>query len=354
MKSSVHEPLAGQREPRFLLELGTPETAGQWIRAGGGSIAVHVALILILIWVAGLQPPNPAELAEVSQKRVTPLVAPPFQLTQKAPNKGPLSKEFNLESIRPETSARNVQSSPGAASLPAQPRHKFVAPVQPKAPVPTPQIADAPSIETGQSRLPQQAPPALGMQIAPPQIVPEEKPKIAFEKPGLPSGVPQGSGISKLPAPKPGIQEAIRQSRSARGMVIGDTDDSFGGQVPTSKSSPMPGRLGSSIELLSDPAGVDFWPYLIKVLATVRRNWYAVIPESARLGRVGRVVIQFAIGRDGTIVKLVIADSSGADPLDRAAVAAFSASNPFPPLPTEFKGTQIRLQFAFDYKLTPR
>jgi len=41
---------------------------------------------------------------------------------------------------------------------------------------------------------------------------------------------------------------------------------------------------------------------------------------------------------DGGVPKLVIASPSGADSLDRAAVAGVSASVPFPPLPTEFKG----------------
>jgi TonB family protein len=115
---------------------------------------------------------------------------------------------------------------------------------------------------------------------------------------------------------------------------------------------PIPGKLGSSVELLSDPQGVDFWPYLVKILATVRRNWFAIIPESARYGhRQGRVAVQFAISRDGTVPKLVIAGPSGTEALDRASVAAISASNPFPPLPADFKGGQIRLQLLFKYNV---
>jgi TonB family protein len=97
--------------------------------------------------------------------------------------------------------------------------------------------------------------------------------------------------------------------------------------------------------------GVDFWPYMVKVLSTVKRNWLAVIPESARLGRQGRVTVQFAIDRTGAVPKLVIATPSGTEALDRAAVAGVSASNPFPPLPNEFKGSQIRLQFVFKYNV---
>ncbi len=59
--------------------------------------------------------------------------------------------------------------------------------------------------------------------------------------------------------------------------------------------------------------------------------------------------MQFIIGHDGRVVKLVIATPSGSEALDKAAVAAVSASAPFPPLPNEFKGQEVRLQFAFKY-----
>ena len=60
------------------------------------------------------------------------------------------------------------------------------------------------------------------------------------------------------------------------------------------------------------------------------------------------------IDRHGGVPKLVIATSSGTEAFDRAAVAGVSASNPFPPLPAEFKGDQIRLQLAFSYNAPRR
>jgi len=84
------------------------------------------------------------------------------------------------------------------------------------------------------------------------------------------------------------------------------------------------------------------------------RNWLAVIPESAKLGRRGRVGIQFSISKAGSVPKLVIVANSGTDALDRAAVAGVSASNPFPPLPAEYKGDRIVLQFNFAYNMPRR
>ena len=107
------------------------------------------------------------------------------------------------------------------------------------------------------------------------------------------------------------------------------------------------------MQLLSDPQGVDFKPYLLQVLSKVRRNWMAIVPDSARMGRRGLVLIQFSIDRGGGVPKLVIASPSGITAFDRAAVAGISASNPFPPLPAAYKGDQIRLQMAFSYNLPP-
>ena len=143
------------------------------------------------------------------------------------------------------------------------------------------------------------------------------------------------------------IQQMIRGGGARQAVGTG-----IGGNPSMGVLPPGPSESGSVVELLSDPRGVDFRPYLTQVLAAVRRNWLAVIPESARLGMSrGRTLIQFSVARNGSVPKLVIAKSSGTSPLDRAAVAGISASNPFPPLPSEYLGQDIRLQFTFLYNI---
>jgi TonB family protein len=189
----------------------------------------------------------------------------------------------------------------------------------------------------------------------PPQIQPEEKPKLAFETPGVLTVKPGGTG--RIEAPKSGIEEAMHNaSRPGPGGVsVGDVGADLDTGIRGTPGQPgASGRQASSLELLSDPMGVDFKPYLIRVLAAVRRNWLAVIPESARFGRRGKTVLQFAVSRSGSVPKLVIVMPSGTDAFDRAAVAGVSASNPFPPLPPEFKGDVIRLQLAFFYNVPTR
>jgi outer membrane biosynthesis protein TonB len=53
-------------------------------------------------------------------------------------------------------------------------------------------------------------------------------------------------------------------------------------------------------------------------------------------------------------VKVVVADSSGSAPLDQAAVAGLSMSNKLPPLPSDFRGFQVRLAFSFAYNVASR
>ena len=55
--------------------------------------------------------------------------------------------------------------------------------------------------------------------------------------------------------------------------------------------------------------------------------------------------------KDGFVPELGLVGSSGADPLDRAALAGIRASVPFPPLPQEFTGNHLVLQFMFLYNL---
>lgn len=341
-------------EPHFLIQFEDSSGPNRWLRAGFLSLVVHIFLGSGMLWMVSQPLPvhSPAHLETF--RRVTPLIAPPAELTQKAPNKAPLSKEFNLESMAPHPAARELPN-PGAAERPAKP--KFTPPTPSRAALPAPAIPDAPALEAQQMKSVPTQIPALGTTetALPPQIRTEEKPKLAFEKPGMDAGSPLG--VSRIPLPKNTVEEAIRsaaRSRGSHGLVLGDDAAATFGAEANARNSPMPGKLGSSLELLSDPLGIDFTAYLIRVLAAVRRNWYSVIPESAKLGRGGKVVIQFAIARDGSVPKLVIAMPSGADPLDRAAVAAISATNPFPPLPGEFKGSQIRLQFAFQYNVIKR
>jgi TonB family protein len=303
---------------------------GRLSRSLAASAALHLAAVAALVALGGGHADR--ELARelaLAARRATPLVAPPAPV------------EVRLEDLAP----RPRLFLPPAAELPRP------------APPPLPPPPKAPAPELAQLSLPPPPPPPLTLPEpappSPPRIETEERPKLAFEGPQSPPAPAAPGGLIRPPVAT--LEDAIREAARARGggLVVGDPDfGGAGGEISEFRPlAPAPARSTSNLELLSDPMGVDFRPYLVRVLAAVRRNWMAVMPESARLGRRGKVVIQLAINREGRIPKLVIAESSGAEPLDRAAVAAITASDPFPPLPEEFRGQEVRLQFNFRYNM---
>ena len=321
---------------------GAPERTRR-SRALVASVIIHGVAVALLSLVSF--PVKRVTEALPRLDRATRLTAPLRELTQPEPNKGKIAKEVNVEGLLPRERIQ-IPPSPPSTTRPAAP---FTAP-------PTPEVAEAPALpEPPKLNTGAQGPQLAQSAVPPPQIQVQEKPKIAFETPGSggsPKGVPSGSG--SVPAPSSSVQEAVRsiaRSGTYGGIVVGDAGAGAGGIGEALNLPPSPARQASALELLSDPRGVDFRPYLIQILSAVRRNWFAVMPESARLGRRGRVSIQFAISRDGSVPKLVIASSSGAEALDRAAVAGISASNPFPPLPGEYNGNQVRLQLTFLYSM---
>jgi len=101
--------------------------------------------------------------------------------------------------------------------------------------------------------------------------------------------------------------------------------------------------------ILSDTHGYDFGPYLKEVLNRVRVNWYTLIPEEAREGKEGRVVVVFNIDRDGKVGELRVVMGSGVESFDRASRAAVSGSNPFSKLPPGFSGDLLTLQLVLLY-----
>ena len=95
----------------------------------------------------------------------------------------------------------------------------------------------------------------------PPQIQTEEKPKLAFETPGAASSG-KNQGLGKVAPPSSSVSEAVRsvsRGSSGGGISVGDIETG----PEAINQPPSPGKQGSNLELLSDPMGVDFRPYLM-------------------------------------------------------------------------------------------
>jgi TonB family protein len=335
--------MATHDDLNLLKEWREPMTPRRVGRAVLGSLCFHIVLIsafLLAPETAGLRS---APSLPLDAHIVVPLYFP-VELTQHDANQGKITKTLD------------VRSKAAPASVPQAPRFRAPAPI-PIPALPAPVVVEPPKIEA-EAAPPPPPPPSAG-QLPQPAPPPPEKPKLAFESVG--AGGPQpriniNQSSSKVPDPRVLAENAMRASvqpgQGSSGLMVGDLEEMT--VAPSVNQASATGPVRSNLQLLSDPKGVDFKPYLIQVLSAVRTNWLAVIPESARLGRKGRVLVQFIIDKRGGIPKLVIAESSGAAALDRAAVAGISASNPLPPLPSGFQGNEIRLQLAFSYNQPTR
>ena len=138
----------------------------------------------------------------------------------------------------------------------------------------------------------------------------------------------------------PLLAQTSAQSSTAKSPAVSAAED-------TAKTAASPAALGS-IEVLTDTQGINFNPYLSRVLQDVKQRWFELIPEHVATKR-GNVALEFAILKDGKLVGLRVVKTSGDIALDRPAWGSISGSNPFPPLPQEFNGSYIGLRLRFYY-----
>ncbi|MGC2658747.1 MAG: TonB family protein [Bryobacteraceae bacterium] len=325
-------------ELNLLLTWQPDHTRREWIGIVGATAVVHLVLFALAVQIGSFVDRTPERPILVEHH--TPLYFPRDLLTQKAPNRDKLTKQIKLADL--------MKSLP-AAPIPAQKRFnlpKQFTPPRPKAEQPK-ILPEAPALAMNQTS----APPPPGSLTSPiaPAPPPPAPPSSPFQNVGQPAPSDQKPTIK----PPDGSMSGMLQGMAKTTQKITITDSS---PAPVRPGLPAAGghyaNQHATIELKSDPEGADLRPYLAEILSIVRANWHRVIPESAVMGRLhGQTVIEFALDRQGRVAKLVVADPSGSTPLDTAAVAGLSMSNPLPPLPADYKGFQLRLAFSFDYNI---
>jgi TonB family protein len=194
---------------------------------------------------------------------------------------------------------------------------------------------------------PQSAPPPASVQGTPP---PDQQPKPTPPPPQearlqTPPQPPRKPTFSTQPmSASQSIAQAAQAAAQSRNKYAGDQGElGMGQRQSTARMGPL--------EITTDTQGVDFGPYLQRVLHDVKEHWYQIIPESAMppLLKKGEVSIEFAILKDGKVAGMRYVSGSGDVALDRAAYGGITASNPFPPLPAEFGGQYLGLRFTFLY-----
>ena len=306
------------------------------------SIGIHV---LLLVFVA-LNP----DLLTSTPKRIIRIMGQDYDL----------SKRQLTELVMPPDSVRPKPPAPAPPLI--------------EPPVPRPEVQPAPPPPPPPPPPPQTPPPI----IAPEDIIKEGARPDAQPRPSRGETREQaraGGGAPEPPKPEPTPKQQQAENKnqiaqntnpnalrlpslmdSADRFINQDTDAarrrySQGQHTGLPGVQEEPNFSTEEPTILSDTRGYDFGPYMNQVVNRVRVNWYSLIPEIARLGKKGRVVITFNITQNGTVQDVQLRANSGTDPLDRAALGAITASNPFARLPAGFDGDHLLLQFTFLYNI---
>lgn len=172
------------------------------------------------------------------------------------------------------------------------------------------------------------------------------KPKTAAPKlAGTPGGPVTGS--------RAGSGSKSGSGTSAPSPSFAPSGSSSGGRFSSSGSSGSRGNVGNpgpgnpkgapGIDAVKEP---DFGPYMRELQRRIKMNW-----EPPKGNESKRVVLLFRIGRDGRLLSNKVLKSSGLAVADNAAKAAVELTAPFKPLPPEYKGSSVDIQFTFDYNV---
>ena len=317
--------------PTLLIQLQDDLSRARRREAFWLSVAVHLVVVLLLLnsdKLGRLMPRGSVIAQPISarDKDLTYLELPPDeQKLTKRPNTNIISDKDRIATSKAPQLDRQALKKILDSSRPGSP----------SVPVPTPAPGQQPS------------PPAAGQaapapqQQAPPAPPVNQNLEARLQTPPPPARNPFASGSGYAGDQ---IAQAARGAAANRGGY-GDGGDFGLGQG--GKGASVQGGL----EVLSDTMGVDFGPYLQRVLHDVKQNWFLLIPESARapIMKKGKVGIEFAILKNGSVAGMKLVSSSGDVALDRGAWGGITNSNPFPPLPKEFGGQYLALRFGFYY-----
>lgn len=132
---------------------------------------------------------------------------------------------------------------------------------------------------------------------------------------------------------------SYRPSRGSHASTAGNGGTA--GYNQAGKAGGGGGRPG--IDALPDP---DYGAYMAELQRRIKRNWR---PPKAQEDK--RVKVYFRIARDGRLISVKIATSSGYQEADAAALAAVRLAAPFRPLPPGHREADLPIEFTFDYNV---
>ena len=238
---------------------------------------------------------------------------------QKAAQQKTKAQQTPVKSPQPTTASKPSPSKPAppTARPSARPTTSPAPVAKPSTPFTVPKPANAPtgkSLATG----------PVGGTSAP----------TGTSKGGSGTGSPSGT---RTGAPAPSLAPGVNHGSGTLGRSGGSSSGT--GNL----GNPGGGGGAPGIDALREP---DFGPYMRELQRRIKMNW-----DPPKGNESKRVVLLFKIAKDGRLLSCRVNKSSGLPSADQAALKAVELTAPFRPLPADFKGQSIDIQFTFDYNV---
>ena len=296
------------------------------------------------------------------------------------------TKKVSMPSPSPSASKKTspAPQQPAKAQKPAQqPKAQPTPKPQPKKPSIAEQIQKAVQQQAAPKTVPKPEakpePPAPKAPQAAKPAPPTARPSI--KPPTTPKPVAKPSSAFQVPVPSGGTKSGTYATGPISGSGTANKGGSTGGSPASSgsgggKYTPAPslaptgggsssgqklargggggtGGLGNpgpgnpngrpGIDTIREP---DFGPYMRELQRRIKMNW-----DPPKGNESKRVVLLFKIAKDGRLLSCSVYKSSGLKSADDAALNAVRLTAPFKPLPPDYKGQSIDIQFTFDYNV---
>jgi len=165
----------------------------------------------------------------------------------------------------------------------------------------------------------------------------------------VPAPAPAEKAAMKVPDIKPEDAEGVKlvaprkPARPATPAPEEAAPPSAGPALPYARV----GSAGLSGGLAVDARDFEFTYYLMLIRNKVAQNWAP--PAGLEGGRPVRAVVYFRVGRGGGVSAIRLESGSGVEFFDRASLRAITLSDPLPPLPLGFPGSDLGIHFGFEY-----
>lgn len=304
--------------------------------AAGMALLLHASVALALYLVSPLkfaesQPPPPIEVTIERPPEPAPPAAPP------APAPAP-GTTASATPPPPPPAARNPTAQVPASIAPPESKttdktvdKPSLPPTQP-APQPTPKPAEpqealappkpTPELETVEKTLPQVAPPPAPLSMQ------------DFVKIAPPPAPHEVAKTPPRPAPPPPQHPQLQHSPLS--------SQPHQPEPQTATAAPSNNSFSNPAATYARNRVIDEYKW------AVIRKFSQYLPNLRQRGEGGTLVLRISIARDGRLLDVTIAQSSGVMALDRGMVEAIRAASPYAPLPAEISGDR----FTFSQDIT--